>query len=296
MDLELLRTFLEVNRVRHFGRAAEALHLTQAGVSAPIRQLETLLGVRLFNRERRAVQLTPEGHRLARHAERLMADWRAARQDVTLGGAEAQLSLGGGLRLWDVLLQEWLHRVRRRWPDLALIAQSATPEVLMRRLLDGTLDLAFTLEPAQYESLYIEPVTEIPLCMVSTLPGLDADTALARDDYVMVDWGLAHALEHRRLFPDAPEPRTWLGQARVALDYLLTLGGSAILPLTLVGGALGDGRLHRVADAPEMQRTAHAVYPVRSHRKELIRALLRQFDPTVRELIGAAGSQDPESS
>ena len=48
MDTELLKTFLEVSRTRHFGRAAESLYLTQSAVSFRIRQLENQLGVNLF--------------------------------------------------------------------------------------------------------------------------------------------------------------------------------------------------------------------------------------------------------
>ncbi len=46
MDTELLKTFLEVSRTRHFGRAAESLYLTQSAVSFRIRQLENQLGVK----------------------------------------------------------------------------------------------------------------------------------------------------------------------------------------------------------------------------------------------------------
>ncbi len=49
MDTELLKTFLEVSRTRHFGRAAEALYLTQSAVSFRIRQLENQLGVNLLH-------------------------------------------------------------------------------------------------------------------------------------------------------------------------------------------------------------------------------------------------------
>ena len=82
MDLELLRTFLEVNRTRHFGEAAEALHLTQAAVSARIKLLESTLGVRLFDRVRRDIHLTPEGNRLVKHADLLLAGWRLVSADV----------------------------------------------------------------------------------------------------------------------------------------------------------------------------------------------------------------------
>jgi DNA-binding transcriptional LysR family regulator len=64
MDIDLLKTFLEVYRTRHFGRTAENLYLTQSAVSARIRLLEETLGVPLFTRTRNDIQLTPAGTRL----------------------------------------------------------------------------------------------------------------------------------------------------------------------------------------------------------------------------------------
>ncbi len=72
MDTELLKTFLEVSRTRHFGRAAEALYLTQSAVSFRIRQLENQLGVNLFTRHRNNIRLTPAGEKLLPYAETLM--------------------------------------------------------------------------------------------------------------------------------------------------------------------------------------------------------------------------------
>jgi DNA-binding transcriptional LysR family regulator len=277
MDLELLRTFLEVNRTRHFGQAAEALHLTQAAISARIRLLETTLGVSLFDRVRRDIRLTPEGTRLVRYADLLIAEWRKARQDVAVGGFSQQLSIGGSLRLWDVLLQAWLHELRSIMPDLAIIAESHTPELLTRRLLDGVLDLGFMLEPSQLELLNIREVCPIRLILVSTVPDIAADATLARDDYIMVDWGLSFALEHRRQYPDAPEPRTRLAQAGMAINYIMKLGGSAYLPERLVSYELENGLLHTVPDGHVIERTAYAVYPVRSGRKALIEEALELF-------------------
>ena len=117
--------------------------------------------------------------------------------------AGQQLSVGGSPRLWDVLLQEWFHRLRRQQPQLAIIAESHAPEMLTRRLLDGLLDLAFMAEPAQLDVLQIEKIGAIVIVLVGTIPDSSVELALA-GDYLMVDWGLAHALEHRRLFPDAP--------------------------------------------------------------------------------------------
>ena len=276
MDLELLRTFLEVNRTRHFGQAAQALHLTQAAVSARIKQLEHILGVRLFDRLRRDIRLTPEGHRLVNHADLLIAEWRKARQDVALGGARQQLSVGGTLRLWDVVLQDWFHLLRRQEPQLAIIVESLPAEQLTRRLLDGVLDLAFMVEPPTLEVLQISPVGVIELLLVGSRPLANADAALS-DEYLMVDWGVAHALEHRRLFPDAQEPQFRVSQPIMALAHLLELGGFAYLPAPLVAGPLRSGRLHRVPDAPTIERPVAAIYPLRGAKTGLITKCLELF-------------------
>lgn len=277
MDLELLRTFLEVRRFRHFGQAAEVLHVTQAAVSARIKLLERQLGVKLFVRSYHNLQLTPEGNRLARHADALLSAWRKARQDVVLGGALQQLAFGGSLRLWDIALQDWFHRLRRRMPRLAVIAEMHTPELLTRRLLDGHLDIAFMLEPAQIETLQIEKIALVDLVMVSATAGLDVHAALA-GEYIMVDWGLAHALDHRRLYPDAPEPGIRVSQAKMALAHLLEIGGSAYLPARMVAGELASGKLFLVEDAESITRHAYAVYPIRSTRLELINTVLDYFE------------------
>mgnify|MGYP001816041311 FL=1 len=274
MDLELLRTFLEVNRTRHFGEAAEALHLSQAAVSARIKLLESTLGVRLFDRVRRDIRLTPEGNRLVKHADVLLAGWRKARQEVSFGGAQQQLAVGGSLRLWDVLLQEWFHRVRQRLPKLAISAESRSSEILTRHLLNGLLDLAFMLEPAQVETLQIEDVGVIDLILVGDRPSVDTETALG-EDYLMVEWGLAHALEHRRLFPDAPEPRIRVSHAKMALAHIFALGGFAYLPVPQVAEHLDDASLHLVEDAPLIQRHVYAVYPLRGAKSKLIRSCLK---------------------
>lgn len=280
MDLELLRTFLEVNRHRNFGRAGEVLNLTQAAISARIRLLESHLGVKLFVRQYHDLQLTPEGTRLIRHADMLLSGWRKARQEVALGGAKHQLTLGGSLRLWDVALQEWFHAVRRTMPDLAIIAELHTADVLTRRLLDGHLDVAFMLEPAQLELLQVREVAEIELVMVSSRADETQETALA-GDYIMVDWGLAHALEHRRLYPDAPEPAIRVAQAKMALEHILALGGAAYLPGRMVLQALNDEQLFLVAGAHRILRSAHAVFPVRSGKLELIESVLELFEFSV---------------
>jgi DNA-binding transcriptional LysR family regulator len=92
---------------------------------------------------------------------------------------------------------------------------------------------------------------------------------------------LGHALEHRRLFPEAPEPHVRLGHATMALQCIRALGrGSAYLPQHMVSAELAEKALHLVADAPVIRKTAFATYPIRSNREALITSALAFIHPT----------------
>ncbi|MGB5277657.1 MAG: LysR family transcriptional regulator [Gammaproteobacteria bacterium] len=294
MDLELLRTFLEVNRTRHFGRAAEALHLTQAAVSARIKHLEGILNTSLFDRAGRDIRLTPEGNRLKRHADLLLAEWRKARQEVTAGGAKFQMSIGGSPRLWDVILQDWLIALRKQHSELALITHSLSPEPLLRGVLDGVIDLAIMLDPPILETLDAREVATLRLVLVSDRAGISIDEAI-NETFLLVDWGLAHALELQRTYPDMPEPITRLANARLASRYLREIGGSAYLPLPSVISAISRGRLHRVQGAAMFERSVYAVYPVRSNKEDLIRNSLQLFPRAGRQRRDRRKSAEPDS-
>jgi len=277
VDINTLRTLLEVNRTRHFGKAAGELFLTQSAVSARIKKLEDSLGVRLFDRQRRDIHPTPEGRRLLLHAESMLALWRKAQQDVALSEhAQVQLAVGGIVSLWDVRLQLWSHRVHRNIPELALILEAYGHDRLMRRMIDGVLDMVFLYEPPQLEEFMIDQVANISLIMVSGMPNQSVEQALT--DYIMVDWGQMHALQHSRQFPDAPAPAQRISQGTIALNFMLACGGAAYLSEQSVTPLLDNGRLYRVEDAPVIERSAFAVYPRRSQRLELIKQVITYFD------------------
>ena len=120
-----------------------------------------------------------------------------------------------------------------RYDSLAIIAESQTPEVLTRRLIDGTLDLAILLEPAQLDIMHIQEIATLEIICVSSSKDMHIDEAL-RSNYVFVDWGLSFGLDHRRAFPDAPESKTRVSQAKIAYEYISAVGGSAYLPRRMV--------------------------------------------------------------
>ncbi|KAA6186874.1 LysR family transcriptional regulator [Thiohalocapsa marina] len=261
MDTELLKTFLEVNRTRHFGKAAEHLCLTQSAVSARIRQLEQLLGVELFTRTRNNVQLTPEGERLLRHAEVILNTWTKAQQEIAVTGDDrCCLAVGAVPSLWAIALQDWLFALARQMPRLAVTAEAHSADVLFRRARERTLDLAFAFESPQLAELSVVPLAIIRLVMVSSHANLGAEEAVRQEDYVLVDWGTGFATAHAQAFTDAPPPRLRLGIGRLAHAYVLENGGSAYLPEAMVAADIAAGRLFPVPGAPLMERQPYAFH------------------------------------
>jgi LysR family transcriptional regulator, flagellar master operon regulator len=279
MDIDLLKTFLEVYRTRHFGRTAENLYLTQSAVSARIRLLEETLGVPLFTRTRNDIQLTPAGTRLLKYAESILNAWNRARQDAALGEEDTvSLAIGASYSLWDILLQDWTHALYRELPRVALQAEAHGPEVLVRRLHDRALDVAFMFEPPQMAELEAREVALIKLIMVADRPRLAAREAVGRG-YIMADWGTSFAIAHARHFPDMPPPAVRMGLGRMALAFLLGNGGATYLAEQMVSEYLSSGRLYRVEDAPVIDRQVYAVYPLASERKALLERVLGFLAP-----------------
>jgi DNA-binding transcriptional LysR family regulator len=274
VDIVLLKTFLEVARNGHFGKAADALCVTQSAVSARIKLLEVTLGVELFSRKRNDIQLTPAGHRLRPHAETIVRSWGRAYQDLSLGGRFAQsLAIGTQADLWPICVREWTLAARRARPDLALQVEVLTSDLLMQRLMANHLDLAFLFEPPQSPELVLEQVARIPLVMVCNRPDCTLEQAMG-PEYVLVDWGTSFLISHSRHFPDLPVSALRVSQGMLGLDALLCDGGCAYLARQAVEGLLEHGALYLVADAPAIERHAYAAYRSDTANQALIDAVL----------------------
>lgn len=277
MDTELLKTFLEVQRTRHFGKAAENLFLCQSAVSARIRQLEEMLGTPLFQRQRNNIQLTPAGQRLLAHAERILSAWQRARLDVVAdeSGIPA-LAIGGAPSAWDIFLQDWLSWLDGSDAGANISLEVLPQDTLVQRVVQGNLDLAFLFDAPHLNELWCEKLITVPLVLVCREANADLQEALS-DNYILVDWGTRFATEHSQLFPQGPIPRWRIGLGRLALQMLLDRGGAAYMALPMVQPYIERGELYYVDGAPVIERDAYGVFALANTQRPRLEAMLGYF-------------------
>jgi len=280
MDIEMLRTFVEVHRTRHFGKAAKNLCVTQAAVSARVRQMEELLGIRLFTRDRNNIQLTAAGQRLLRHAENMLTTWNRARMDIAVADeAQVPIVVGAVPSLWDIFVGDWIRAVYAGEKHVALTGEALPAETLLQRLLDGTVDIAFIYDAPTDPALVAVKTIPVNLVLVSSQSRQYVNAALA-ENYIYVEWGTSFAVAHSNYFPDAPAPSMRISLGRIALELLMQTGGAAFLPEPMVSRAIRRRELYRVKGAPEIERIAHAVLQRENghDRQELVLDLLKLCD------------------
>lgn len=169
IELRLWRQFITVAEELHFGRAALRLNMTQPPLTQAIAQLERSLGVMLFARTKRSVQLTSEGLALLPQAQELLQ--RA--QNLVAQGRALAVGESGRLKLAFVstvgfsLLPQWVMAFRQEFPGVQLDLVEATGDVQLQLLKSDEVDAGFVLHASGFatEGLQRLVVAQEPLVL-----------------------------------------------------------------------------------------------------------------------------------
>jgi DNA-binding transcriptional LysR family regulator len=147
IELRLWRQFIAVAEELHFGRAAARLHMTQPPLTQAIANLEQLLGVRLFERTKRSVQLTTAGQALLPEARELLARAQAlpAHARAAAHGEVGRLRLAFVSTVGFGLLPQWVRAFRTLHPQVEFDLVEATGDVQLQALERGDVDAGFML-------------------------------------------------------------------------------------------------------------------------------------------------------
>jgi LysR family carnitine catabolism transcriptional activator len=155
-----LRSFILCAELGSFSDAASAMHITQSALSLQIRQLEENLGLKVFDRTTRRVELSPGGRDLLPVARRVISDLdeMGTRASDLLAGRRGTLKLAVTPSLACSILPGMLSNLRRRMPAVRVELTEAVALPLLEHMEQGGSELALSVRPARdtdfhYESL-----------------------------------------------------------------------------------------------------------------------------------------------
>lgn len=166
MDLQYLRSFVAVAEERQFARAAERLHVAQPWLSQQIRRIEAELGVPVFERTTRRVDLTPAGVALLPRAREILAAVQSAAEDArsAAGGELGRVVVGFTGSATYALLPRVAKELRIALPrvELELHGEMLTP-AQVTGLLERRIDIGLLRPPVRRPEVCVQVVGREPL-------------------------------------------------------------------------------------------------------------------------------------
>lgn len=158
LDLRQVRTFVEVAHTRSFTRAASQLHYAQSSVTAQVQALESDLGLPLFNRLGRQVELTDAGRQFLAHAEKLICT-----------AEQARLSVQKDDRIVGPLVVSAAESLLTyRMPELLRVFQATYPDVRLTLRADASCSAAVQ-EPGVDLAISIDTPIQVPSLLAQSL-------------------------------------------------------------------------------------------------------------------------------
>jgi DNA-binding transcriptional LysR family regulator len=165
VELRHLRYFVAVAEERHFGRAAQRLHIAQPPLSRQIQGLEAELGIALFDRSRRRVELTPAGAALHAHVRRVFEALDHAVQQArrAAAGQTGRIAVGYPSSVAFSGLPELIRAFRQRSPAVDVTLRELSPQDQLDALRDARIDVGFIRGPLHERDIASRLIRREPL-------------------------------------------------------------------------------------------------------------------------------------
>lgn len=167
MDIHELKTFIALAETLHFGRAAQACHLSPSAMTRTVHRLEEEVGHQLFLRDRRSVALTTAGEIFLAYARQSCRLWGDVKEQLHDDGVSGTLSIYASITAVYSLLPDLLEAFREQYPQVHLELSTGAAERSIAQVLDGEIDLAVAALPdKQSERLEFMELTRTPLVFI----------------------------------------------------------------------------------------------------------------------------------
>ncbi|OBU70758.1 LysR family transcriptional regulator [Stenotrophomonas maltophilia] len=293
--LDLLRTFLRIVDAGSLSAAAAQLGTTQPTVSRRLQALERQLGLRLLQRSTHDLQLTEDGVRCQRHAQRVIDEWESLQAELH-GEPE---TLRGRLRVMvphafgQAQLLPTMLAFLEQHPRLSLewILEDRRPDFIAEGI-----DCAVRVGPVDEPRMVALPLAEVPRIVVAAPSLVDAATVDTPEQAQSLPWiSLLTYYRERLLLHDAQgRAHTLSISPRLLSDNLFVVQqaaraglGAAVVSAWLVAEDLADGRLVQLLpgwQAPPLP--VHVVFPAARQQPPRLRAFIDAMKAALPQLHG----------
>ncbi len=297
MTLTELKYIVAVAREKHFGRAADACHVSQPTLSVAIKKLEEELDVKLFERNASEVAVTPLGEEIVRQAQGVLEQADGIREIAKRGKdpLAGPLTLGVIYTIGPYLLPDLVRQAISRHRQMPLILQENFTVKLLEQLRTGEIDCAVLAEPIPDTSLAIAPLYDEPFvaAVPSTHPWAQRSSVRAEElkHETMLLLGNGHCFRDHVLevcpefarFSSTAEGirKSFEGSSLETIKHMVAAGmGITLLPrLSVPHGALQESPTGRRKAAGAQEPTFIKYLPFEGHvpSRRVVLAWRRSF-------------------
>jgi LysR family positive regulator for ilvC len=241
MDTRVLQQFVTLADSLHFGRASEASHVSPSALSRSIRQLEEELGVTLFDRDNRSVDLTHSGEIFLGYARDALTQWDMLRNELMeqAGELRGEVSIYCSVTASYSFLFELLSRFRRDHPRIEIKLHTGDPENAVQRVLSGDEDIAIGARPEPMQTgLAFKSIAATPLVFIAAIDKAEF-VGLARRRRDPAAWATTPMI-----LPESGLARrrvdTWFREQNIQPSvYAQIAGNEAIVSMVSLGFGVG---------------------------------------------------------
>ena len=314
MNLRDLKYIIAVAETRHFGKAAERCYVSQPTLSGQVKKLEEELGVAIFERTSRSVEITPVGEAILQHAHQILEQAEVieqlaqAHQDPLAG----PLRIGAIPTLSPYLMPLILLPIKKQYPQMKLILSEELTDTLLQRLRNHEIDSALLATPVEEPDLETLPLFDEPFYIAYPRQHpFYAKEKITRRDLESVDLLLlaeGHCLAKQAMDVCHLKERQQQGEMAdlraASLETLLQLVaagfGCTLVPALAMRGSWssGSGVVAQPLELPDAYRRVVLVFRHSFPRRQSLEALaevIRTNLPNTVTRLGANGRPQKSS-
>lgn len=253
MDTTTLRTFIALAQIKNFTKTAQQLFVAQSTVTNRIRDLEMELGVPLFIRSHKQVDLTPSGQKFLDYAQHFVSLELAALQDIQSSPTYAQkISIGTTNTIYECHLQRRIRSFLKEKKDLSLHVTIGHTTAMMHQLQDGTLDAIFSFSAMFRDGYICRPYRTDSLVLVCQAANTEYANGISKDDLQKIDYLFCNfalqgvGLYIQDLFPRHHRFPLEIDNSTKLPQYVADGIGYTFLPKSLIEEDLAEKRLRAI--------------------------------------------------